>query len=160
MGFDKMFQVLIRFKQAEFYRKVNQLLHEKYGWDYYFKQIKIIYVSKDVREALPELETKLQKELLNQKVIECLNTNAENFYNKKKEEYEQRTKNLLMGYWGEVSENEKKSGNLWRVPETYLTAQNFLTEELIRIGHKNMTFSEKEFLENNSELDGLFMCDK
>jgi hypothetical protein len=157
MGLEKMFQVFIRFKQNEFYQMVNHLLRENYGWDFYFKQIKIIFVSKDVREALPELQIKFQKELLNQKVVECLNINAENFYNKKKEEYEVR-RNLLMD-WGEILE-EKRAAKLWNLPDTYLTAQNILTEELIRIGHKNMTFSVDDFLESNVELEDLFMCDK
>jgi hypothetical protein len=159
MGYDNMFQVFIRSKQGEFYRKVNQLLNENYGWDFYFKQIKIIFVSKNVREALPELETKLQKELLNQKVIECLNTSARNYYNKKEEEYEAGTKNLLMEEWGEIPKEDKKT-KLWHLPDTYLDAQNILTEELIRIGHKNMTFSIDDFLESNAELEDLFMCDK
>jgi hypothetical protein len=160
MGFEKMFQIFIRFKQGEFYEKVNELLNENYGWDYYFRQIKIIFISKDVKEALPELETKLQKELLNQKVIECLNSNAKKFYVKKKEEYEQGIKNLLMSYTGERLEDKKKEAKLWDVPNTYLTAQNILTEELVRIGHRNLTFSVEDFLESNTELDDLFLCDK
>ena len=74
MGYEKMFQVFLRFQQAEFYKKVNELLLELYGWKYYFKQVKVIYTPEDVREALPQMEVNLQKELLNKRVIDFLNS--------------------------------------------------------------------------------------
>lgn len=160
MGYEKMFQVFIRFQQGEFYQKVNNYIFEKYGWNYYFKQVKVIYTPEDVREALPQMEIELQKELLNQKVVDFLNNNAEEFYNKKIDEYEEKTKNLLNGYIGEAPKITTKNNKLWKIPDTYLTAQSILTDELIRIGHKNMTFCVEDFLESNAELDDLFPFDK
>lgn len=159
MGYDKMFQVFIRFKEKEFYKKVNELLYENYGWDYYFKQVKVIYTPEDIREALPQMEINLQKEILNKKVIDFLNSNAKKFYDKKLDEYEEKTKNLLNGYDGEIPRFETNN-SIWRIPDTYLTAQSILTDELIKIGHKDMTFSVEEFLESNAELDDLFTFDK
>lgn len=158
MGYEKMFQVFLRFQQAEFYKKVNDLLLELYGWKYYFKQVKIIYTPEDVREALPQMEVNLQKELLNKRVINFLNNNAKEFYNTKISDYEEKTKNLLAEYIGEAPKTATKS--LWRIPDTYLTAQSILTDELIRIGHKDMIFSAEDFLENNADLDDLFQFDK
>ena len=46
---------------------------------------------------------------------------------------------------------------IWSYPDTYVMAQKVLTDELVRIGHKDMKFSPEEFYENNdSELDALF----
>ena len=161
MGYDKMFQVFIRYQQGEFYQKVGNLIHEKYGWDYYYKQVKVIYTPEDIREALPQMEINLQKELLNRKVIDFLNNNAQEFYNKKVEEYEEKTKNLIKEYIGEPEPVcMSKNNSLWKIPDTYLTAQSILTEELIRIGHKDMTFSAEDFLKSNEELDDLFQFDK
>lgn len=159
MGYDKMFQVFLRFKQAEFYQKVNNLLYEKYGWKYYFKQVKVIYTPEDVREALPQMEINLQKELLNKKVIDFLNNNAKEFYASKVSEYEEKTKNFLAEYIGEVPKMSNY-GNLWKIPDTYLTAQSILTDELIKIGHKDMVFSAEEFLQNNADIDDIFSFDK
>lgn len=92
MGYEKMFQVFIRFQQADFYQQVNDLLYQQYGWNHYFKQIKVIYTFDGVKEALPELEIKLQKELLNKKVVDYLNSNAKDLYEKNKAEYQQQMK--------------------------------------------------------------------
>ena len=160
MGYEKMFQVFVRFQQADFYQKVNNYIYEKYGWNYYFKQVKVIYTPEDVREALPQIEIELQKKLLNQKVVDFLNNNAKEFYNKKIDEYEEKTRNLLESYIGEAPKITTNNNKLWKIPDTYLTAQSILTDELIRIGHKNMTFSVDDFLESNAELDDLFPFDK
>lgn len=158
MGYEKMFQVFLRFQQAEFYKKVNDLLFEYYGWKYYFKQVKVIYTPEDVRDALPQMEVNLQKELLNKRVINFLNNNAKEFYNNRINDYEEKTKNLLAEYIGEAPKTATKT--LWRIPDTYLTAQSILTDELIRIGHKDMIFSAEDFLESNADLDDLFQFDK
>lgn len=158
MGYEKMFQVFLRFQQAEFYKKVSDLLSEYYGWKYYFKQVKVIYTPEDVREALPQMEVILQKELLNKRVIDFLNNNAKEFYDNRLNEYEEKTKNLIAEYIGEAPKTVTRS--LWRIPDTYLTAQSILTDELIRIGHRDMIFSAEDFLENNADLDDLFQFDK
>lgn len=161
MGYEKMFQVFINFQQVEFYQKVNDLLYEKYGWHYYFKQIKVIYTPEGIKEALPKLEIKLQRELLNKKVVDYLNTNAKEIYENNKASYQQQVRNLINEYWGEKSSiTEPKSGKMWNPPDTYLTAQSILTDELIKIGHKDMTFSIQDFIESNSDIDELFAFDK
>ena len=53
-------------------------------------------------------------------------------------------------------ENNK---NVWKIPDTYLTAQNILTDELIRIGHKNIKFSQQQLLDSDQELDFVFVDD-
>lgn len=160
MGYEKMFQVFIRFQQADFYQQVNDLLYQQYGWNHYFKQIKVIYTFDGVKEALPELEMKLQKELLNKKVVDYLNSNAKDLYEKNKAEYQQQMKNLIEEYWGDTPRIESHKKKMWNPPDTYLDAQSILTDELIRIGHKDRTFVMEEFLESNSDIDELFVFDQ
>lgn len=160
MGYDKMIQIFLKFKQKEFYEKVNDLLYKYYGWHHYYKQIKIIYTPEGVKQALPELEIKLQKEILNQKIVDYLNTNAKEVYASKLIEYE----NKCMERIGEWQAKDKRAiaplGDIWKIPDTYVTAQKILTDELVKIGHKDMTFSMEEFLEANAEMDELFGFDK
>lgn len=128
MGYEKMIQVYCRFKQDEFYRKVNERLNELYGWNFYFKQIKVIFTQEDIIEALPQVEIELQKEILNNKIIDCLSSNAKDYYSKEREK--------------------------WKIPDVYLMAQHILTDELIKIGNHNIVFSREQF---DAELDDLFM---
>ena len=55
---------------------------------------------------------------------------------------------------------EVNKSKLWNPPDTYLSAQNILTNELIKIGHKDRAFSKEEFIESNSYLDEFFTFDK
>lgn len=160
MGYEKMFQVFISFRQAEFYRKVTELLRKKYGWNHYFKQIKIIYTPEGVKDALPELTAKLRFEL-NGKVVNYFNSNTKEIYEKSKEKSEQDAKLFAEKCWGEAPPPELVvKSNVWDIPSTYVTAQNILTNELIKIGHKDMTFSSEDFLDSNFELDETFEYEK
>ena len=73
LGYEKIFQVFLRFKQKEYYQKINEILYERYGWNYYFKQVKIIYVQENIQKVLPEAELNLKKQFLNKKVVNFLN---------------------------------------------------------------------------------------
>ena len=86
MQYKNMFYVYIKNKSNEYYNKVNEKLHELYGWKYYYKQIKIIYDQPNIVDAIPSKEVMLQKEILNSKIIEFLNDNAKNVYEKKEKE--------------------------------------------------------------------------
>lgn len=153
MGYERMIQVFSSFRQAEFYHKVNELLEEYYGWKGYFKQIHIAYTPKHVHEALPEMTVKLQKELLNNKVIDALNIGAQNFYDQSLAEYESKKQELIGEYIGTIPKMEldKIEEQLWKPPVTYEIAQKVLTDKLVMIGHDNMSFSYDAFKENNSE---------
>ena len=149
MGYEKIFQVFCHFKQEEYYRKVNEKLYELYGWDHYFKQIKMIYTQSSILEAVEQSKVDLQKAILNEKIIKVLNNNAEEKYNTDKQEWEEYKNNLI---WGEFDISLK---NAWNIPDTYLEAQRILTEELINIGHKNKRILLDQF-EDENELSQLF----
>lgn len=154
MGYEKMFQIFCHFKQEEYYKKVNEKLYELYGWDHYFKQIKMIYTQKDVLEAIEQSKIDLQKAVLNEKIIKVLNNNAEKKYNADKKKWEEQRNNLIFG------EFDTSLRGVWNIPDTYLEAQRILTDELINIGHKNQKILLDQF-EMDDELSQLFtsfMC--
>nr|DAV24338.1 MAG TPA: hypothetical protein [Bacteriophage sp.] len=158
MGYENIIQVFSKFQQVEFYSKVSEMLNINYGWSRYFKQLKIIYLPDGIREVLPEAKIKLQRELLNEKIIDCLEINAKNIFEKNKLESQKHENELMNKYWGQMSQDI--NDNIWCPPDTYLNAQNILTNELIKIGHKDMKFSKEEFIESNADLDELFIFDK
>lgn len=155
MQYKNMFYVYIKNKSNEYYNKVNEKLHELYGWKYYYKQIKIIYDQQNIVEAIPSKEIILQKEILNSKIVEFLNDNAKNVYEKKEKEYEDALDEYLNDWIGdkEYLKNRIKVPNTWRYPKAYIEAQRILTDELIRIGHSNIIFMPDKLLTVAEESD-------
>lgn len=156
MQYKNMFYVYIKNKSNEYYNKVNQKLNELYGWKYYYKQIKIIYDQPNIIEAIPSKEVMLQKEILNSKIIEFLNDNAQKVYEKKEKEYEDALDEYLNDWIGDKDylRNRVKVPNTWKYPKAYIEAQRILTDELIRIGHSNIVFMPDKLLtvaEENNE---------
>lgn len=133
MGFEKMIQVFCRFKQDEYYRMVNQRLSDLYDWHHYYKQIKIIYIQKDVLAAIPQIKIDLQKELLNKKIADVLKEDANKKYEAEKEKWEINCRNFL---WGSYQDHKFGNDRPWKIPDTYLDAQRILVDELICIGHQ------------------------
>lgn len=148
MQYKNMFYVYIKNKSNEYYNKVNEKLHELYGWKYYYKQIKIIYDQPNIVDAIPSKEIMLQKEILNSKIVEFLNDNAKNVYEKKEKEYEDALDEYLNDWIGdkEYLKNRVKVPNTWKYPKTYIEAQRILTDKLIRIGHSNIVFMPDKLL--------------
>ncbi len=148
MQYKNMFYVYIKNKSNEYYNKVNEKLNELYGWKYYYKQIKIIYDQPNIVDAIPSKEIMLQKEILNSKIVEFLNDNAKNVYEKKEKEYEYALDEYLNDWIGdkEYLRNRIKVPNTWKYPKAYIEAQRILTDELIRIGHNNIVFMPDKLL--------------
>lgn len=148
MQYENMFYVYIKNKSNEYYNKVNEKLHELYGWKYYYKQIKIIYDQSNIIEAIPSKEVILQKEILNSKIVEFLNDNAKKVYEKKEKEYDDALDEYLNNWIGdkEYLRNRIKVPNTWKYPKAYIEAQRILTDELIRIGHSNIVFMPDKLL--------------
>lgn len=93
MGFDTMFQVFASFKIEEFYRKVNELLYDAYRWIRYFKNVKISLRSANTDQDVSEMA--LEKKQLNEKIVEYLNQNTIEFYNKNMEKHQTALKEEL-----------------------------------------------------------------
>lgn len=140
MGFEKIIQVYFRFKQNEYYEKVNNKLFELYEWRYFFKQIKLIYEPKNIIEALPESEIQLQKSILNQKIMDALQVNAKEKFTKQQNIWNEEYKRLEDYYsndWGIPWKPNPNDIKIFKYPSTYLEAQKMLTDELVNIRHKN-----------------------
>lgn len=161
MQYKNMFYVYIRNKSNEYYNMVNKRLFELYGWKYCYRQIKIIYDKPNIIDAIPSKEIILQKEILNSKIIEFLNNDAKNVYQKNEKEYNHAVDEYIneIGYMGDKDSlvNQVKVPNTWKYPKAYIEAQRILTEELIRIGHSNIAFIPDKLLtvaeENNEFLE-------
>lgn len=153
MHLEKMFNVFAKQKQDEFYRLVNEILKDSLDedWQYYFKQVKIIYNHDQVVEAIPDIEAELRKLELNDKVVNTLNEHAKENYRKNKEKLLEQL----------VNDEDCSEEKIFKLPDTYVLAQKLLTSELIRLGHKNV--SEEPYTltkEEEKELDTLFLLDK
>lgn len=160
MHLEKMFNVFAKQMQDEFYRLVNEILKDSLDedWQYYFKQVKIIYNHDQVVEAIPDIEAELRKLELNDKVVNTLNEHAEEKYRKERKKYEDDTAKLFEKIVNGEDISEEK---IFKIPDTYVMAQELLTDELIRLGHKNV--SEEPYTltkDEEQELDILFLLDK
>ena len=160
MHLEKMFNVFAKQMQDEFYRLVNEILKDSLDedWQYYFKQVKIIYNHDQVVEAIPDIEAELRKLELNDKVVNTLNEHAEEKYRKERKKYEDDTAKLFEKIVNGEDISEEK---IFKMPDTYVMAQELLTDELIRLGHKNV--SEEPYTltkDEEQELDTLFLLDK
>lgn len=121
-------------KNKEFYSKVNDYLLKEHNWKYYYKRRKIISISNDyLKQGMEENLIAVQKLLLNEKIIDALNREAEN-------------KTL-------------KIQETFKYPSYYLDNQEKLTQRFINIneGAQQKYFEMKEEEERESqELDALF----
>lgn len=160
MHLEKMFNVFAKQKQDEFYRLVNEILNDSLDedWQYYFKQVKIIYNHDQVVEAIPDIEAELRKLELNDKVVNALNEHAEEKYRKERKKYEDNSAKLFEKLVNGEDISEEK---IFKIPDTYVMAQELLTDELIRLGHKNVSKEPYTLTkEEEKELDTLFLLDK
>ncbi len=158
MGLENMDQVFRKFKKDQFYRNVNDIIYQEYGWIHYFKQLKIIYSKKNINTAISDSEVKLQKDILNEKIADAIRKSTEKFYFAEMER-KQRIKQVFE--LSDTSDLEsfqsfvKRTKN-WVIADTYLEAQKLLIDELICLGHRNIDFSLDKLIESAKDVDGLF----
>jgi len=124
-------QVIFKFKTDEFYRGVNKLLNiDKI--EYSYKQIELIYNKDNVINELSLLELKKHKKDLNDKVIDTINVNAKNTYDKNIKEYGVKLDEFLYSdhILGKQYESRFK---MFKHKDDYTDIQLELAEWLIRI---------------------------
>lgn len=140
-----------KFKETEFFEKVNAYLHEWYGWEYTFNRIKINYNKSDVLETVYRDEAKLRSDFeemklqrlgLNDRVVEALYKNAqimaENRHKKADQEYQEAIEKYKNEYMviGEIPESflpTKNDLHIFDYSPYFVELQNRLTDELICI---------------------------
>lgn len=129
MGFEDERQVFLKMKTTEFYNGVNYWLDKLYGWKYTFKRYKVIYCDDVVRKEITRHERDLQREILNTNIVNATIRAAEsNYTNSKDREF--------------------------KLPDTYLQAQNLLTDTLIKLKSKD---DDINFVKDDmNELDAIY----
>jgi len=164
-----------KFKETEFFERVNAYLHEWYGWEYTFNRIKINYNKSDVLETVYRDEAKLRSDFeemklqrlgLNDRVVEALYKNAqimaENRHKKADQEYQEAIEKYKNEYMviGEIPESllpTKNDLHIFDYSPYFVELQNRLTDELICIRKPQ---ERKRIIELNDdetkELDELF----
>lgn len=145
-------QIFLMNLTTRFYRSMNNKCNERHGWDKVFKCYHIIYNKKNVIEALPADKIALQKSTLNSKIIDSINTQAQNLYNRSitnKEIIEEDLMNKLLcedmdndkcndEYNNnendqEIIDEEKKRLKYYEYSENYVEMQELLSDKLLKI---------------------------
>lgn len=177
MGLESKRQAFAKFKDGDFFSILNNYLKEWYGWEHSYDRIKILYNKSDVSSTVDKdieklkydfSEVKLQRFLLNDKIVEALNKNAitmvENRHKKAEEEYMEalerfKEEHIIFGEMPDSflpSKRELKIFDYLEYSPLFVEIQNCLTEELISIRRKK----KKIIIECNDngqkELDELF----
>lgn len=142
-------QVFLKDMQGEFYPEMYGIMKKKYGWDRYFKQIKIIFSPENIKKAMPELQDNLEKSelwtliennklALNQEVVKRINRNAEKIFDK----------NIVDNYYGKTT---------YFLPANYRESQRSLCYYLVdwkSMEESNNIVNEKQY--DTIEIDDLF----
>ena len=153
-GFQKLIQVFSTFKTEEYFNRVNDILYENYKWEKFYKRFKIIYVPKNIRHSISEVESSLNKALLNTEVANFLNNEAEKIYEDAMRKYDEQLGDAINNK-GDIL----AALHSWKPPINYILAQNMLVDELIRIGHSDNTITLDQIVDlatEDEELDALF----
>lgn len=175
MGLESKQHAYAKFKETEFFERVNAYLHEWYGWEYTFNRIKINYNKSDVLETVYMDEAKLRSDFeeiklqrlgLNDRVVEALYKNAqimaENRHKKADQEYQEAIKKYKNEYMviGDIPKSflpTKSDLNIFDYLPYFVELQNRLTDELICIRKPQERKTIIEFNDADSkELDELF----
>ena len=175
MGLESKQHAYAKFKETEFFERVNAYLHEWYGWEYTFNRIKINYNKSDVLETVYKDEAKLRSDFeemklqrlgLNDRVVEALYKNArimaENRHKKTDQEYQEAIEKYKSEYMmiGDIPESflpTKSDLHIFDYLPYFVDLQNRLTDELICIRKPQERKTIIEFNDADSkELDELF----
>lgn len=135
MGLESIVQVHLKYKTKLFYKKVQEHLSEKYGINYYFTQINMRFTHTHVLQAKSDMATKI---LLNNKIVDVLNKDADTKLRKNLENYDKNIMDLCDGVMG--NPNPIAIKNIFRYDEeAYKYSQKQLAEYLIRINNQNIS---------------------
>lgn len=127
MGYSSKSQIYWHNKGKSFHDKVYEKIREKYGWNAYYNYYHIITSQKHcLIRALEEKELELNKLTLNEKVIEAVNKDAQNRYD--------RQENRIKESWNKNKDNFKQSADTYEeYNELMKTNVRHYTEEYIDI---------------------------
>jgi len=131
MGLESITLVHLKFKHAEFYNRINTLLKEKYNINFTYTDIKIIFNKEHIIEALEQAELNMHKIMLNDKVINSINNQAESIKEKSEINYNEQVEEYMNRILGLPS--QMSLSKFFRLNDIYIYAQNELAELLLRL---------------------------
>ena len=132
MKLNSVTQVMFKFKNEEFYRRINKKLKE-YGIDYAYKQIELLFEKKKVLYELSKIELQQHRKKLNDKVIETMSINTKDTFYKNQKEYEEGLLDFLLNEkpsFGKYTEMQFKG---FKHNPDYIDIQLELIEYILRI---------------------------
>lgn len=153
-GFQKIIQVFSTFKTEEYFYRVNEILYDKHKWKRFYKRFKIIYVAKNIRQSISDVEISLNKALLNTEVANFISNEAERIYDDAMQKYDKHLGDTIKNKGDVIA-----ALHSWKPPVNYILAQNMLVDELIRIGHNDNRITLDQIIDfatEDEELDALF----
>ena len=153
-GFQKIIQVFSTFKTEEYFYRVNEILYDKHKWKRFYKRFKIIYVAKNIRQSISDVEISLNKALLNTEVANFISNEAERIYDDAMQKYDKHLGDVIKNKGDVIA-----ALHSWKPPVNYILAQNMLVDELIRIGHNDNRITLDQIIDfatEDEELDALF----
>lgn len=153
-GFQKIIQVFSTFKTEEYFYRVNEILYDKHKWKRFYKRFKIIYVAKNIRQSISDVEISLNKALLNTEVANFISNEAERIYDDAMQKYDKHLGDIIKNKGDVIA-----ALHSWKPPVNYILAQNMLVDELIRIGHNDNRITLDQIIDfatEDEELDALF----
>jgi len=131
MKLESITQVFLKYKTEAFYKRVNELLWERYNIKYSFIEIEILFTHNYVVEALEQAKLNIERKMLNDKVINYMNKQAQNNYDKNQIQYNERVEEYMEHIFGKPS--EMALSKFFKLDDMYLEAQMELAEILIRV---------------------------
>lgn len=125
-------EVFMKMKTAEFYKVLTYYYGYYFGWAYVYKEYKLIFNQKIIKEEIPEVEVELQKELLNASVAEAIERTAAQNY---------------------ITCEEKDI----KLPKLYQKAQGLLIDTLIRLDGNESEIAAKRISDEIEEPNSVRM---
>lgn len=146
MGLESMVQVHLKFKNKPFYKEVYRRLAD-YNIAYYYTNINIMFTHSYINEALEKAQIQMQRNMLNDKVVNAMNTQADNNLERNHKKYDEFVQELIDN--GDIigKPNSTRKTGFFRYDDvTYIYAQKKLSEYLMRIngGLNNVSVKEIE----------------
>lgn len=123
-------QVFLKRKDAEFYNKSRIHLFKNYKYDGYYKVYDITYVQENIIDAIPEDKIMLERMILNDAIINRMNTHAKTIYEKFKIDYNDALHKLM---FDEELTQKEKSILTYDYGDGYLLYQKVLADKLLKL---------------------------
>lgn len=161
MGMYSKNHVHCSFRENEYYKKLNSLLSEEHGWSYTYNRFKIIYNKPDVQNAVKQNEIRLARAMLNQKIVDALDKNAETVYQNQEIKsdllYQEKIAKLNDEQeWGVALIPTKQELGIFQYPHYFVDIQKMINQKLIALDkHRKVIIEDDDC--GKQELDQLFM---